>query len=298
MASIRYRLAPNNSFPAPILDTLVAYASLIYPPPGAPWSAVPADRIVLAGNSAGANLGLGLIKFLLELQKQPDSSIADFHGSTVSLPLPAGIATVSGWCDQCDALPSWHKNGEFDILGVLQPACMPGHPTDSIWPTNPPREHPYCAGATLDHELVSPAAVRDWTGAPPMFFLCGTEERGVDGNRVVASQAAKSGVIVTWHEYEGMPHDFILIMAKLPQAKHAMALWVRACIDILESKKERQGLAKSSAVQWLMPDCKKKIDLGDPQNISPLSFEEVRRKMREYNATRPVWTGKLGEAHL
>ncbi|KAH8692772.1 Alpha/Beta hydrolase protein [Talaromyces proteolyticus] len=278
VASMRYRLAPNNSFPAPILDTLVAYASLIHPPPGAPWSAVPADRIVLAGNSAGANLGLGLIKFLLELQKlsgQPVPSIADFHGRTISLPLPAGIATVSGWCDQCDALPSWHKNGEYDILGVLQPACMPRHPTDSIWPTNPPREHPYCVAATLDHEL-----------------------RGIDGNRVVASQAAKSGVTVTWNEYEGMPHDFILIMRMLPQAKHALGLWVRACIDMFESKKGRQTAAKSSAIRWLMPDCKKNIDLGDPRDILPLPFEEVRKKMRAYNVTRPVWTGKLGEPHL
>lgn len=136
---------------------------------------------------------------------------------------------MSGWCDQCNALPSSHKNGEYDILEVLQPASMPGHPIDSIWPTNPPREHPYSAGETLDHELVSPAAVRDWTGAPPMFFVCGSEERGIDGNRVVASQAAKSGMLVIWNEYEGMPHDFNLMMAKLPQAKHAMAL-LGACV--------------------------------------------------------------------
>lgn len=69
VASIRYRLAPKNSFPAPILDTLVAYANLIHPPPGAAWSAVPADRIAITGSSSGANLGLGLIKFLLEWQK-------------------------------------------------------------------------------------------------------------------------------------------------------------------------------------------------------------------------------------
>lgn len=301
VASIRYRLAPNNSFPTPILDTLIAYANLIHPPHGATWSAVPADRIVITGNSSGANLGLGLIKFLLEWQRlsgQPVASIADFHGRAISLPLPAGMATVSGWCDQCDALPSWHRNGEYDILGVLQPACMPGHPVDSIWPTNPPREHLYCAGMTLDHELVSPAAVRDWTGAPPMFFLCGSEERGIDGNRVVASQAAKSGVTVTWNEYEGMPHDFILIMAKLPQAKHAMALWARACVDFIASKTDGRTIARPSAIRLLMPDCKAKIDLGDPRDMSPLPFEEVRRKMREYNATRPVWTGKLGEPHL
>jgi acetyl esterase/lipase len=292
VASIKYRLAPSHTFPAPILDTLLAYASLIYPPAGAPYSAVPADRIVLAGNSAGANLGLGLIKVLLELQKLSPSPGISFHGRDISLALPTGIATVSGWCDQCDALPSWHKNGEFDILGVLQPACMPNHPVDSIWPSNPPREHPYCVAATLDHELVSPAAVRDWTGAPPMWFACGSEERGVDGNRVVASQAARSGVVVSWNEYEGMLHDFPLVLGKLPQAKHAFELWARACKDFASRKP-----GDSTAVKWMMPDCKK-VELGSPRDISPLPFEEVRKKMKEYNDTRPVWTGRLGEAKL
>ncbi|RAK99995.1 uncharacterized protein BO80DRAFT_502898 [Aspergillus ibericus CBS 121593] len=135
------------------------------PPAGASYRAVPANKIILAGNSSGANLCFGLIKFLLELQKLPPSDASiDFYGRHVTLPLPAGIATVGGWCDQCDALPLWHKNGEYDILGVLQPPLMPGFPTDSIWPANPPREHTYCVAATLDHELVTPAAVADWTG--------------------------------------------------------------------------------------------------------------------------------------
>jgi hypothetical protein len=160
------------------------------------------------------------------------------------------------------------------------------------------REHPYCAGTTLDHEFVSPAAVRDWTGAPPTFFLYGGEERGIDGNRVVASQAAKSGVIVTWNEYEDMPRDFSLIRAKPPQAKHVMALWARAGFDFIASKKDVRIPAMPFATRLLMPDCKANIDLGGPRDMSPLPFEEVRRKMREYNASRPVWTGKLGEPHL
>ena len=36
VASVGYRLAPSHTFPAPILDVLLAYASLLYPPPGAP----------------------------------------------------------------------------------------------------------------------------------------------------------------------------------------------------------------------------------------------------------------------
>ena len=291
VASIKYRLAPSNTFPSPILDALLAYTSLIYPPPGAPYSAVPANRIVLAGNSAGANLCFGLTKFLLELRKMSDPCI-DFHGRLISLPLPAGVATVSGWCDPCDALPSWHSNDEYDILDVLQPACMPKHPTDEIWPSVPPREHPYCFAATLDHELVTPAAVRDWTGSPPMWFACGCEERGVDGNRVVASQAAKSGVVVNWNEYEGMPHEFPLIMGRLPQASHAFNLWMNACKDLAAG-----NFGTSVAVRWMMPDCNR-MELGSPKDLSPLPFKEIRRKMREYNATRPVWTGSSGDPKL
>lgn len=296
VASIKYRLAPAHTFPAPILDTILAYASLIYPPPGATYSAVPADRIVLAGNSAGANLCFALTKFLLELQKMPSTvgpdSTIKFHGKAITLPLPLGIATVSGWCDQCDALPSWHSNGEYDILGVLQPACMPNHPTDEIWPSNPPREHPYCAASTLDHELVTPAAVRDWTGAPPMWFACGCEERGLDGNKVVASQASKAGVTVTWNEYEGMPHEFPLIMGKLPQARHAFGLWAAACKEFTVAQ-----VRTSTATRWLMPECGK-MKLGSPRDLSPLPFEEIRKKMREYNATRPVWNGRLWDPRL
>lgn len=97
VASIKYRLTPSHTFPASILDILVAYASLLYPLAGAPYPAVPADQIILAGNSAGANITLGLMKLLLEVQKLPPSDATfDFHGQSVALPLPAGLAIVSG----------------------------------------------------------------------------------------------------------------------------------------------------------------------------------------------------------
>ncbi|UDD61996.1 hypothetical protein AFCA_009329 [Aspergillus flavus] len=153
---------------------------------------------------------------------------------------------------------------------------MPGHPTDSIWPASPPREVPYCVAATLDHKLVSPAAVEDWTGSPPMWFACGREKRGVDGNRVVASQAAKSGVTVIWND--------IFFNSGLQPAKP------------LRGGKIGARELQSGAVRCLMPDCKPMV-LGSPVGIAPLPFEEVRKRM-EYNATRPVWTGKLHEHKL
>ena len=292
VAAMKYRLTPTNAFPAQLLDIFLAYLSMIYPPPDAPHSAVVAKNLVLAGNSSGATLCLSLVKLLLELQRAgPAGQEIDFHGRKVAAVMPAGVATVSGWFDLCDAMPSWHSNGN-DLLGVLQPLCTPTYPSDAIWPTDPPREHPYCAAAMLDHELVSPTAVRDWTGAPPMWFALGSEERGLDGNRVVASQAAKAGVTVTWNEYEGMPHDFPLTANMLPQSPHAFKLWAQACKDFTADQS-----GPSTTVTWKMPDCQH-VAIGSPSDLSPLPFDEVRRRMKEYKATRPVCNGKLSVAKL
>lgn len=294
IASTSYRLSPQNTFPAPVLDVLIAYVSLLHPPPGAPYRAVPANKIVFAGNSAGGTLLFALIKFLIELSrlKQPQAPKIRFHGKEIgSIPLPAGLATVSGWCDPCDALPSWHTNGEYDFLGVLQPACIPGHPTDAIWPASPPREHPYCRAVTLDHDLVCAAAVQDWAGAPPTWFAVGCEEQGLDGNKVTASQMAKSGVSVEWNEYEGMTHEFVIMTSKLPQAKLAFEQWAAACQNFVNGK------CKNGATHWLMPDARP-VDIGPPTGLSPLPHAVIREKMREYNATRPIWTGKLHETNM
>ena len=146
-----------------MLDLLVAYASLIYPPPGSHHKSVSAKNIVISGNSAGANLCFALTKVLLELRREPTQQGPKilFHEQRVQLDLPAGVAVFSSWCDQCDVLPSWYEKGEQDILEQVQPAVMPNYPSDGIGPSKPPREHPYCAASTLDHELVSPVAIGD-----------------------------------------------------------------------------------------------------------------------------------------
>ena len=290
VASIRYRLSPKHTFPSPILDALVAYASLIHPAPGAHHKPVPANRIVLTGNSAGAQLCLALTKVLLELRRSgkdigPSNPYLTFHGQENPLPLPAGIAICSGWHDQSQALPSWFSNAPNDIFLDLQPALHPGFPTDDIWPSKPPRETLYCAASVLDHELVSPAAVSDWTGAPPMWFACGSGERTIDSNKMVASQAARCGVSVAWTEYAGMPHEFVLMLGKLPQAIHCFRAWAEACSGFARGS----GIG-SRAVVLQMPDCKE-LDIGNVKDLSQLSLEEVRRRMRKAKLEIPVWKG-------
>ncbi|KAL4953538.1 hypothetical protein BDW69DRAFT_194787 [Aspergillus filifer] len=208
-------------FPRPILDILLAYTSLLYPPPGTSYPAIPASQIVVAGNSAGGNLALMRLASIV-------------------------------------------ANGQNDLLTMVSGQLIP-----------PPGEAPYCAAATLDHEIVSPAVVEDCTGAPPMWFDVGCEERGIDGNKVVASQAAKAGMSVAWNDYKGMPHEFGVFLGMLPQARHLFRLWAVAC----------RGLQR-----LLMPDCER-VDLGSVVDVTPLSFEEVKRRIKAYSETGPVWTG-------
>lgn len=48
--SVRYRLSPQAMFPAALLDALVSYLTLMYPPPGAYHEPVRPEHIVIAGD--------------------------------------------------------------------------------------------------------------------------------------------------------------------------------------------------------------------------------------------------------
>jgi acetyl esterase/lipase len=289
VASTSYRLCPQNQFPAPLLDVLLAYASLLSlrAVAGIPASTRP-SKIILAGNSAGVNLAMGLTKFLLEFNKRADPT-ALFHGRRIHLPVPAGIISLSGWCDPTDCLPSWLNPNALDILTPLQPALWPQYPPDNVWPSTPPREHLYTRAMNLDHELICPAAVRDWTGAPPMWFAVGELERGRDGNAVVASQAARCGVNVTWTEWQGVCHEYMIVTRGLPQGAKTFDLCAEACIRFLRS--DSAGHSTNTAMMYCMPSCDQVDIEGGVNGLMSLLFESIRQLMWLRNKQRPVWTG-------
>lgn len=235
--SVRYRLAPQNPFPSALLDALVAYLSLLYPPPGAFHDAIPASQIVISGDSGGGNIATALLQTLLQIQRNVPSGKTPtviFHGREVEVPLPAGVVLNSPSIDLTRAMPSTETNAKYDYLpapfistGVRPPPC-------DIWPSDPPRADLYCEGSALCHPLVSSLTSKSWEGSPPIFVVCG-EEMLADEDKLFAQKAAKQSVTVIWEQHEAMPHCFALFLDTLPQSNMSFASWASFCKKVVDT---------------------------------------------------------------
>lgn len=117
-----------------------------------------------------------------------------------------------------------------------------------------------------------------------MWFASDSEERGLDSIKVVASQAAKCGVPVLWNEYAGMPHEFVVLMGKSPQANHCMDAWADACNKLVSGQ-----VFMSRGVVLTIPACEE-FETGPVAELAPLPFDEVRRRMKIRNRERPMYT--------
>jgi acetyl esterase/lipase len=204
-----------------LLDLVLVYISLQFPSADALHSPIPASRIVLAGDSAGANLMFALLKVLLCIQSA--ERLVVFLGKNISVGRPAAIGCLSLVADQTFALPSHTLNTKYDVLGYRTPWSDPNYPACDIWPSRPPRSNIYCHGLSNSHPLVSPTMSGSWKASPPMWLAYG-EEKMIDSGKIIAQQALADGVVVSWNFYEAMPHCFPLIIG-LGGVKHMQEFW-------------------------------------------------------------------------
>ncbi|MCU0269722.1 MAG: alpha/beta hydrolase [Acidimicrobiales bacterium] len=177
------RLAPEHRFPAWLDDALATYEVTA--------AHLGAERVVVAGDSAGGGLALALL----------------LAARDAGLPQPAGVVTLSPWTDLCGLGDSWRTNAAADPM------------IDAGWLGDIGR------GLTADvgerHPLLSPA-FGDFAGCAPVHIQVGSTEVLLDDARAVRDAYERAGVPVDHHEWPEAPHVLASFARWLPEARVAV----------------------------------------------------------------------------
>lgn len=185
-----YRIAPEAAYPDALHEAVAAYKAILD-------SGVPADRIVLVGDSAGGNL----------------ATVLALYARNHQLPMPGILVLYSPWED-AGHLPTHDTNVKKDlVLGENNPAMLKAvtHNQD------------YFRTADLKDPYVSPVYA-DLKGLPPTLIIGGNSELFVDDMALYAQHAQDAGNTVEMHLFSNMSHDWPFIFPELPDAKDAYTL--------------------------------------------------------------------------
>ncbi len=180
-----YRLTPKYPFPAGLQDCVMAYRWLLS-------QGVAPEKIVIMGDSAGANLALATAL-----------SLKDDHEA-----LPAALVAISAPTDLTMAGSTYRTKAAVDpILGH----GLPQDAYDIYTDHNP---------AELQNPLVSPLYA-DVRGLPPTLLLVGTQEVLLSDSQRMVDRMRAAGVQVRLEVWPGMWHTWPLVGDFLPDARLA-----------------------------------------------------------------------------
>jgi acetyl esterase/lipase len=181
-----YRVAPENPFPAALMDAVASYQWLL----DRGWFA---EQIIVAGDSAGGGLAMALVMYLKD------------HG----MPLPCGLIAMSPWTDVTASGESYTANYEKDPLF--------GNTKESLIYQNE-----YAGAHDPMDPYISPK-FGDFRHFPPMLIQVGGNEMLLSDSVDVAAKAREQGVKVRLSVYEGMFHVFQMAYLNIPESKRAWA---------------------------------------------------------------------------
>ncbi|MGL5825185.1 MAG: alpha/beta hydrolase [Nocardioides sp.] len=180
-----YRRAPEDPFPAALVDAVAAVESVrAIAGPG---------PVVLAGDSAGAGLAIAVAVALRER----------------GLAAPAGLVAMSPWVDlTCTAESHRLLATQDPVLETNDLASMAVR---------------YAGTADLRHPEVSPVFA-DLTGLPPILVQVGGREILLDEARTLVRKVRAGGGVAVLQEWPHLFHVWQWYHPILPEGQHAIRL--------------------------------------------------------------------------
>jgi acetyl esterase len=183
VASVEYRLAPEDPHPAALDDCYDALAWLAA-------SGVDADHLAVAGDSAGGNLAAALT-----LRVRADGGPRVAHQTLIYPVLDTRISS--------DSWRRWGRGGMSIESGRMMIKLWLG-------------EHPQ------DDPLVAPLLADDLSRLPPAHVVLAECDVLYDDGAAYAARLLEAGVPTRLSIYDRMPHGFLSVNRLCPPARPAV----------------------------------------------------------------------------
>ncbi|KZM24366.1 hydrolase [Ascochyta rabiei] len=190
----------SNPFPAALQDSLTAYLYLLND------LRIPPSKIVLSGDSAGANASIALLRYMAE------------YGVDVSLPNPSAALLWSPWIDPSDTSVDFvHNNPNYSTDYLSAPFTLWGAGAFAGSGGKALLSHPYVSHKNQTFKTPVPLFVNTGSGEILYFDNCEW-----------AQKMKEAGNDVTLDVEKHVPHDVVWISNILGFDKEANACAKRA----------------------------------------------------------------------
>jgi len=179
----KYRLAPENPYPAALEDSLKVYEWLLS-------HGFSPGNILIAGESAGGGLSLALLLAIKDRK----------------IPMPVAAVAISPWTDLTCSSESYHTKNAVSLAPKNSWTVFSKY---------------YVGENRADNPLISPL-FGDLAGLPPIFINSGADDELYEDGEKFYLKAMDAGVNIAFRAGIGMVHCYPLLAPMFKEATLAM----------------------------------------------------------------------------